>query len=199
MKPLKFYLVTDTHYFKNSLGAYGKDYEAFMDFEQKCFAETQAINEAVFDTLAKAQEADIVLIAGDLSFNGEKESNEAFSKLLHDFQKKSGKRVYVVTADHGGHGTGHGGWTDEEKYVTFAAAGKSVRHAELPEMNIRDLAAIVLYALGLDRPALDEQGWTAQLPPGLFDDPAAEPYRDLSHLTGAAPRVSKTPHTSELI
>lgn len=100
MKPLKFYLVTDTHYFKNSLGAYGEEYERFMDDEQKCFAETQAINEAVFDWLADAKDADIVLIAGDLSFNGEKESNIAFSQLLHDFKEKSGKRVYVVTAGH---------------------------------------------------------------------------------------------------
>lgn len=100
MQPLKFYLVTDTHYFKNSLGARGRDYEAFMDFEQKCFAETQAINEAVFAWLAEAKDADIVLIAGDLSFNGEKESNKAFSELLHAFKEKSGKRVYVVTAGH---------------------------------------------------------------------------------------------------
>ena len=47
-----------------------------------------------------ADQADIVLIAGDLSFNGEKESNEAFSKLLHEFTEKSGKKVYVVTAGH---------------------------------------------------------------------------------------------------
>ncbi len=100
MKPLKFYLVTDTHYFKNSLGAYGEAYEEFMDGEQKCFAETQAINEAVFDYLTDAKEADILLIAGDLSFNGEKESNEAFSKLLHEFKEKSGKKIYVVTAGH---------------------------------------------------------------------------------------------------
>ena len=100
MNPLKFYLITDTHYFKNSLGAYGDDYEDFMDGEQKCFAETQAINEAAFEWLEKADEADIVLIAGDLSFNGEKESNKAFSQLLHGFKEKSGKRVYVVTAGH---------------------------------------------------------------------------------------------------
>ena len=100
MNPLKFYLITDTHYFKYSLGAYGDDYEEFMDSEQKCFAETQAIDEAAFAWLEKADDADIVLIAGDLSFNGEKESNIAFSKLLHDFKEKSGKRVYVVTAGH---------------------------------------------------------------------------------------------------
>ena len=100
MKPLNLYLITDTHYFKNSLGAYGEEYDRFMDFEQKCFAETQSINEAVFRYLEDAKEADILLIAGDLSFNGEKESHKAFSKLLHDFKEKSGKKVYVVTAGH---------------------------------------------------------------------------------------------------
>ncbi len=99
MKPLKFFLVTDTHYFKNSLGAYGKEYEEFMDGEQKCFAETQAINEAVFAYLTEAKQADIVLIAGDLSFWGERESHDAFTGLLHEL-KASGKRIYVVTAGH---------------------------------------------------------------------------------------------------
>ena len=99
MEDLKFYLITDTHYFKNSLGARGKEYDEFMRFEQKCFAETQSINESVFAWLKDAHEADIVLIAGDLSFNGEKESHIEFIKLLNEL-KASGKRVYVVTADH---------------------------------------------------------------------------------------------------
>ena len=100
MEPLKFYLITDTHFFAPDLDAYGDAYEEFMDGEQKCFAETAAIDEAAFHWLAEADDADIVLIAGDLSFNGEKKSNEAFSKLLHDFKEKSGKKIYVVTAGH---------------------------------------------------------------------------------------------------
>ena len=100
MKPLKFYLITDTHYFKNSIGAYGKEYEEFMEGEQKCFAETQSINEATFKFLETADEADILLIAGDLTYWGEKENHEAFTKLLHEFKQKSGKRIFVVTAGH---------------------------------------------------------------------------------------------------
>lgn len=96
---LKFYLITDTHFFKNSLGAYGKEYDEFMRFEQKCFAETECINKAVFKYLEEAKEADIVLIAGDLSFNGEKESHLSFIELLKEL-KQSGKKIYVVTADH---------------------------------------------------------------------------------------------------
>ena len=82
MKPFKFFVITDTHYFAKSLSASGKPYEEFMDFEQKCYAETPYINDAVFDYLAKQTETDTILIAGDLSFNGEKASHEEFSALL---------------------------------------------------------------------------------------------------------------------
>ncbi len=111
--------------------------------------------------------------------------------------------LFMVIADHGrtndktgkGH---HGGWTDEEKYVTFAAVGKDINSGEIGEMNIRDLAAIVLYAMGIETPDFDEKGWTSQIPKGLFSDYDGE-YRDISHLTGAAPRISKKHHESELV
>lgn len=111
--------------------------------------------------------------------------------------------LFMVIADHGGtkeeNGKGnHGGWTDAEKYVTFAAAGKGIINGEIKAMNIRDLAAIVLYAFGIDAPDFNEKGWTSQIPEGLFSDYKGE-YRDISHLTGAAPRISKEHHKSELI
>ncbi len=99
MKELKFYLITDTHFFKNSLGAFGDGYNEFMRFEQKCFAETESINRSVFEYFKSADEADIILIAGDLSFNGEKESHIEFIKLLNEL-KESGKQIFVVSADH---------------------------------------------------------------------------------------------------
>ncbi len=111
--------------------------------------------------------------------------------------------LFMVIADHGGtnneNGKGtHGGWTDEEKYVTFAATGKGINKTEIAEMNIRDLAAIILYAMGIEAPEFDEKGWTSQIPNGLFSDYNGE-YRDISYLTGAAPRISKEHHKSELI
>ncbi len=111
--------------------------------------------------------------------------------------------LFIVIADHGGTNDGkgkgsHGGWTDEEKYVTFAAVGKDINSGEMGEMNIRDLAAVVLYAMGIEAPDFDEKGWTSQIPKGLFADYEGE-YRDISHLTGAAPRISKEHHKSELV
>lgn len=99
MKQSKFYVMADPHFFDSSLGCSGKEYEDFMHYEQKCFAETENINKSVFEFLKNATEADTVLIVGDLSFNGEKKSHEGFIKLLYEL-KNSGKKIYVVTADH---------------------------------------------------------------------------------------------------
>lgn len=60
-------------------------------------------------------------------------------------------------------------------------------------------AATVLYAPGISAPELNETGWTSQIPNGIFEDLSIPEYRDFSHLTGAAPRISRVPHTSELI
>lgn len=99
MKETKFYLMADPHFFASELGCSGEEYEDFMHYEQKCFAETESINNSVFEFLRNADEADIVLIAGDLIFNGEKKSHEGFLKLLRSL-KEHGKKFYVVTADH---------------------------------------------------------------------------------------------------
>ena len=70
-----------------------------MDYEQKCYAETAAINRAANEYLKNSTETDTILIAGDLSFNGEKESHIEYSKELKAL-KESGKRIFVVTAGH---------------------------------------------------------------------------------------------------
>ena len=119
MSLCNFYLITDTHFFKNSLGAEGKEYDEFMRFEQKCFAETEAINNAVFSYLAETDKTDTVLIAGDLSFNGEKESHTGFIKLLNQLKAK-GKRVFVVTAGHDFNEKCYGYSTENGKYEVAA-------------------------------------------------------------------------------
>lgn len=124
MKETKFYLISDPHYFATELGCSGDEYEDFMHYEQKCFAETESINNSVFEFLKNADEADTVLIAGDLSFNGEAKSHEKFLKLLYEL-KESGKRIYVVTADHD---------FQDEEWETFAF-GEKGRYS--PERTLR--------------------------------------------------------------
>ena len=99
MKDFKFLVLTDPHFFDTDLGCSGKDYEDFMHYEQKCFAETESINNAVFKYLGETDLADTVLIVGDLTQNGERKSHEKFIKLLCELKEK-GKKVYLITADH---------------------------------------------------------------------------------------------------
>lgn len=71
--------------------------------------------------------------------------------------------LFMVTADHGGIGQGHGGSTDDEKYVMFAATGKHVPKGEIKNMVIRDTPAIIADALGLKMP----ETWDSKVPEGL--------------------------------
>ena len=75
--------------------------------------------------------------------------------------------LFIFTADHGGTGMSHGGWSDAEKYIMIAAAGKNVVHGEIGNVEVRDIASVVLMGLGLE----DKQpeSWTARVPSGLFE------------------------------
>ena len=99
MKPVKFYLLTDTHYFENDLGVEGKAFEDYMKKEQYFMKESSAIIKSTFEKIAQDTETDIVIIPGDLTKNGELESHKSFVKELYKL-KESGKKIFVITAGH---------------------------------------------------------------------------------------------------
>ena len=92
-QPFRFFVVTDTHYFENDLGASGEAYEKRSATDQKCIAETGAIIDAGFSQLLEDHDTQTVLIPGDLIFNGEKESHRGFlkkaAKTASEWEKKS--------------------------------------------------------------------------------------------------------------
>lgn len=99
MNPVKFYLLTDTHYFEPSLGASGKAFDAYMRKEQYFMLESSDIVKATFEKIAADDTVDLVLIPGDLSKNGELESHRSFVKELNKL-KEAGKKIFVITAGH---------------------------------------------------------------------------------------------------
>ncbi|MBE6529512.1 MAG: hypothetical protein E7680_02775 [Ruminococcaceae bacterium] len=75
--------------------------------------------------------------------------------------------LFIVTADHGGNDHSHGKATDSEKYIMFAATGKTVLQGNvIGDMMIRDTSAIVTYALGFENPST----WSSRVPVGLFKE-----------------------------
>ncbi|MBE6835794.1 MAG: metallophosphoesterase [Ruminococcaceae bacterium] len=99
MKPFKFFLVTDTHYFEPSLGCSGEAFDDYMKNEMYYLAESSEIVKATFKKIAEDTEVDTVIIPGDLSKDGEKESHKSFVKELKKL-KEAGKKVFVITAGH---------------------------------------------------------------------------------------------------
>ncbi|MBQ9371037.1 MAG: alkaline phosphatase family protein [Thermoguttaceae bacterium] len=98
-------------------------------------------------------------------------TTDGYVQRIYEALEKRGwvdSTLFIVTADHGGTPQGsHGGWTDAEKYIMFAATGPGVEPGgKIGEMGVRDTSAVVLYGLGL----ADKQPetWTARVPSGLF-------------------------------
>ena len=62
--------------------------------------------------------------------------------------------LVLVTSDHGGKGTSHGGDTPEERTIPWIAAGAGIRtnHAIQQTIETYDTAATIAYALGLTPP-----------------------------------------------
>ncbi len=74
--------------------------------------------------------------------------------------------LFICVSDHGHTPTGgHGGETDNEKYVTFAVAGShDVLSGTMGYMVTQDVASVVLYALGEVQPDFYE----SRVPYGIF-------------------------------
>ena len=89
--------IADTHYYSKSLGTEGEAYLLRSESDQKCLAETSEIIDSAFSKLAES-DCDAVLIAGDLTNDGERVCHEEFREKLYRLREK--KKVYVVTATH---------------------------------------------------------------------------------------------------
>ncbi len=74
------------------------------------------------------------------------------------------RTLLIVATDHGGIGDNHGGNTKEEMDITIAIKGHTVTSMELPSsVTPKDIAVVVLNALGIERPDFME----GELPQGL--------------------------------
>lgn len=93
----KFTVIADTHYYDASLGTSGEAYMLRSGSDQKCLAETGAIIDAAFEHIA-ASDTQAVLIAGDLTNDGERVCHEKMLEKLYNLQTK--KPVFVTTATH---------------------------------------------------------------------------------------------------
>ncbi|MDD6727870.1 MAG: metallophosphoesterase [Eubacteriales bacterium] len=93
----KLTFIADTHHYSKTLGTDGRQYFLRSGSDQKCLAETGDIIDAAFEKIANS-DTDAVMIAGDVSNDGEKISHIEFREKLYRLKEK--KRVYLITATH---------------------------------------------------------------------------------------------------
>lgn len=105
--------------------------------------------------------------------------------------------LFIVTADHGGEDVSHGGWLDQEKYIMFAIRGKTVvPHGTPEDAGVRDTAAIILYALGLED-HLPEKS-SAHIPADVFEGVEATERREITYTYSQAFKTHETEPTPEI-
>jgi len=96
--PAKFIVFSDPHVFNPALGTEGAAFQEYIDNDRKLLRESPLIMKAFVDNIAK-EPADFVLVAGDLTKDGERVSHELFASFLAEIER-SGKQVYVVPGNH---------------------------------------------------------------------------------------------------
>lgn len=99
------------------------------------------------------------------------ETDALVGKIYEKYESEgiAGDTLFICIADHGGNNHSHGGWSETEKYVFLAAAGRDVPKGRIPFAVTKDISAIVLYALGIEVPAYTPGGYTSQVPEGIFE------------------------------
>lgn len=98
-KHIKFFIATDPHYLSKNLTDGGKAFRNFIetgDGKQLNYIE-EIMDAFVYDV--KREKPDILIISGDLTNNGEKESHLDFSEKLKKIQDW-GTSVYIIPGNH---------------------------------------------------------------------------------------------------
>ncbi|MBO5463372.1 MAG: metallophosphoesterase [Clostridia bacterium] len=93
----KFAVIADPHYYSEKLGCEGSAYERREGSDQKMLIKSKGTISAALEEI-KSSDAEFLMIAGDLSNDGERCSHEEIREMLYEFKKS--KPVYVITATH---------------------------------------------------------------------------------------------------
>ncbi len=140
------------------------------------------------------------------------EADRLIGEVINGLQRAGirERTVVLVTADHGGIGTGHGGETMEEVEVPWIIAGPRIRKGIAIEepVDTYDTAATVAHLLGLEPPA----AWVARPVRQALDrpempDPPTPGVAGVEHVVvigvdGMSPdgvQKARTPHLNRLI
>jgi 3',5'-cyclic AMP phosphodiesterase CpdA len=97
-KDITFFVLTDVHYLAESLTDKGEAFQKFISSDGRQLNYISEIVDAFTDDIKK-KKADILIVSGDLTSNGEKESHQEFADKLKKIEE-SGTSVFVIPGNH---------------------------------------------------------------------------------------------------
>lgn len=98
MESIKLAVFSDPHYYAPELGTTGKAFQEYIAQDRKLLAESEAILRSTIGAI-KESEAQIILVPGDLTKDGELICHQNFANYLKELQCV-GKKVYVINGNH---------------------------------------------------------------------------------------------------
>ncbi|MFT4145574.1 MAG: metallophosphoesterase [Mobilitalea sp.] len=97
---LTMYVATDVHYLANELHDDGDAYQKYLNSgDGRLLYYIDEITDAFIDDM-NIEKPDVLILSGDLTNNGEKESHTELAKKLNKLEETAGTRVYVIPGNH---------------------------------------------------------------------------------------------------
>ena len=121
---LTIYVATDIHYLAKELNDQG---EAFLKYNvggdgKLLHYITDIVDAFVQDVIVKKPE--ILIISGDLTNNGEKESHREMAERLAEIEKTAGTKIYVIPGNHDILNPWARGFQGSKQYITDSIAAE---------------------------------------------------------------------------
>lgn len=114
-KDITFFVATDVHYLAESLTDKGEAYQKFISSDGRQLNYISEIVDA-FSNDIKKKKADVLIVSGDLTTNGEKKSHLEFAKKLKKIEE-GGTSVFVIPGNHDIMNPFARGFKDSNQYV----------------------------------------------------------------------------------
>ena len=95
---VKFAVISDLHYYDNSLGTTGAEFQEYLVNDRKLLVESEALLDQYVEALAK-EEIKFLLVSGDLTKDGEKVNHQKVQAKLEKLVDR-GIQVLVVPGNH---------------------------------------------------------------------------------------------------
>lgn len=97
---LTMYVATDVHYLANDLHDEGAAYQKYLNSgDGRLLFYIDEITDAFINDM-NIERPDVLILSGDLTNNGEKESHIELAKKLNKLEETAGTRVYVIPGNH---------------------------------------------------------------------------------------------------